>query len=141
MKLEEAFFDYKPAPFFLKSKVGENYEIFINPTSKEMREFGKEGFRFLADAKEEKLYIFHLYILHQLAVDHIFPGKSLYTMPWLLHGNTEGIPPKLDVVTQLTDGAKEVYSKEYYKNMKKYNWNWVNKYFDISKAEKEIKGL
>lgn len=141
MKLEEAFFDYKPAPFFLKDKVGKDYEIFVNPTHSEMKEFGKEGFRFLADAKEKKLYIFNVYILHQMVVNDIWPDKDLYTMPWMLPGITQGFPPKLEQLSSLTDGAKKVYSKKYYEGIKKYEWDWLNRYFDISELDKEIKGL
>lgn len=139
MKLHEAFLDYKPTPFFLTSKLGKNYEIFVNPTKKELNEFDKEGYRFLADAKAKKLYVFHSYILHQYAADHIFGEIDLYKSPHILAGTMYGKPAKLDDLVPFNSEADEVFDKDFYEKIKEYDWDWVKKYVNIPDLESKMK--
>jgi hypothetical protein len=136
MKLEEAFFDYKPAPSFLSKTVGKNYEIFVNPTSKEIAEF-KDGYRFLACAKKKEMYIFSVYILHQLAANDIWDSKvDLYKAPHILSGTI--VDKKIEDLVPFNENASEVFDKKYYQGLKKHDWSWLSKYFNTAELEKEL---
>ena len=127
MKLVEALFDYKQTPTFLTKKLGKNYEIFINPTKKEMLEFKGEGFRFLADAKKKDFYIFPVYILHEVAAQEIYGDIELYKMSEILLGNVGG-DLRIDYLTAYEEKAYKIFGKNYYKKQKGYDWSWVEKY-------------
>jgi hypothetical protein len=142
MKLEEAFFDYKKAPSFLSKKVGKNYEIFVNPTRKEMIGFDEDGFRFLADAKKKKLYIFHPYILHEMAAYDIWGDDiELYKAPWILLGASSGKRPSIDYLTPFEEGAKRIFGKKYYEELKNYDWSWLKKYIDTKELENKLETI
>ena len=141
MKLNEAFFDYKPTPFFLTKTVGKDYEIFVNPSKKELSEFGAEGFRFIADAKKKKVYVFSPYILHQFAANEIYTGIELFDSPYLLAGTMHGRPPKVEDLVPFAEDAKEIFGKKFYKKFKEYDWSWVNTYFNIKELDKHLEGL
>jgi len=138
MKLEEAFFDYKPTPFFLTSKLGKNFEIFVNPTKKELSEFGEDGYRFLANVKDKKLYVFSAYILHQFAAEHIFGEIDLYKSPHILAGTMYGKPAKLEDLVPFNPEADEVFDKSFYEKIKEYDWDWIKKYLNIPDLEKQM---
>lgn len=140
MKLEEAFFDYKPAPVFLSKTVGKIYPIFVDPTKKELKEVGDEGFRFLADAKAKKLYAFSIYILHQFAANDFMDGVDLYKTPHILAG-TIGKNGQVEDLVPFGEDAKEVFNKEYYKEFKKQDWDWLDKYFDTSVLKEKLAAL
>ena len=134
MKLEEAFFDYKPAPSFLSKTVGKNYTIFVDPTRKELAELDG-NYRFLADAKKKKLYAFSVYILHQLAANDIWEKDvDLYKTPHILAGTISG--KDIEDLVPFAEDASEVFDKKFYQELKKHNWSWLSKYFNISELKK-----
>jgi hypothetical protein len=135
MTLAEAFHNAYLSPFFLKNTVGKSYEVFVNPSKKEISEF-KDGYRFVANAKDKKLYIFNVHILHQLAANDLWDSIDLYESPHILTGTIVG--NKIEDLVPFGEDAGLVYKKKFFKDMKEYDWSWLGKYFDVTPFKREL---
>lgn len=75
---------------------GHTVEIFVNPTKKELAEISDNGnFRFIADAKNKKVYAFPVNQYHRRTWDNVLKRelsdhRSIYKDPTLFAGAKEG---------------------------------------------------
>ena len=79
MKLKEFLEEYLKT---VKSPYhwGKKYiEVFVNPTTKEIREFKTEGVRFIIDFKEKKIYVFEASTIHEVVFKELNVQKDKKT--------------------------------------------------------------
>lgn len=128
MKLYEVFENYYKAPHYASHL--KEYPVHKNPASKEIKEVMDESdieaIRFIADPSKEIIYIFPVDILHTDV------AKNLYDNPeFLLFGVASKHDNKLEAEFGQAYGS-EVEQDNYYENILKKEWNWLDKYMDIA---------
>ena len=111
------------------------YEIFVNPSQKEIRKIEDgSGIRLIADPRDKKVYIWDaLEDIHVEAWEKIKPGEnydSLMKKAILLSGNAKKIKGKY---TMYRSDQLDYYqfTKKDIKRLKE-EFKWVNKYIDVN---------
>ena len=123
----------------MRIKVGsKSYEVFVNPSLKEMREVDSiSGFRFMADDRNKKVYVWDAYAaLHEEAWEQIKNGRLKndvykgYILPG--YSSFEGTKPYMDEADG--DNYFENYMEDEDIDMVSVlkKWKWVNKYIDVN---------
>jgi hypothetical protein len=122
----------------LTTVYGKNsYEVFINPSAKEMRELDTTslGVRFLADSRDKTVYVWDAdKAIHYEAWEFIKPKDimkfgNLVEQLVLLPGNAEKVKGKYAMTR-----SDRINDRFLYQKMKafKKKFKWVNKYIDLS---------
>lgn len=118
---------------------GKSYEVFSNPSFKEMKELSQNGLgiKFIADNKKKLVFVWDVYgplhgpTWHQLnsadLSDDIYDGRILPGYARLIKG--KAIMSSLDGNSEFEFYVKE---KEISVNDVLKKWRWVEKYIKIS---------
>lgn len=110
---------------------GVSFEVFINPSQKELREF--DAVRFIANNETKKVYVWGAhYEIHAVIWEKLgFSSSNIYNSKDVLSGTT------------IKKGGK--HETKYSDAMKKHHlsvdWEWVNKYIDVTKFIEKIRGI
>lgn len=115
----------------------ENFEIFVNPSPKEIRDAadGKREIRFIADNKNHKLYVFNVNLLHGIALGkimrkdyghHMIRGTAIIANgKWSMDSSDF-----IEGLMYLTKGNDEAADK--LKEILSFDTKWADKYIQIS---------
>jgi len=117
-------------------------EIYKNPTPKEIKGTGSNGFRFIADSKSKTLYIWGAWdALHQDSWRNISKeigdNRRVYMIHTLLPGTVD---PDGSVYTY----GVSAMQKAIVERMKKEDWSFISKYLPpktMEKLNKEIQDM
>lgn len=117
---------------------GRSFEVFTNPTQKELKSLQSNDLKFIADSKDKKVYVWDVIgPLHGPAWRQINGGHDTFDRDVL----TGRIIPgyfSIDNGKPVMDGSDgDHYYSEYLStitNMPAYRskWEWVNRYIDIN---------
>lgn len=133
------------------------YDMFVNPSKKEIAEiesqsFNGEGFRFLIDFKEKKVYMWSTEVIHEKMIEEnpsIFP-QIIWKEYWstgldtdrFMSGHVESGKVGSDIWRAFEEKAKrlkgniakEGYQRAKFYNMERNDFSWLAKY-DINPNE------
>ena len=115
---------------------GKDYDIFINPNHRELREFRGKAIRFIAFNKYKDLYVFPSNVLH-FEVDELLGGRAGKDRNWWGVGErlsgqysarvSDEFSPRRE--TELNGSPLKNYiMKEIYQG----KYDWLNQYINIS---------
>ena len=112
-----------------------SYEIFINPSQKEMRELDEgTGIRFIADSRDKNIYAWNsMAAIHVTSWKQIKPkenGKTLSQRGIILEGIATKKPGKYKMIISDQIDAYFGYEKDDLEEFRK-KFKWVNKYINI----------
>lgn len=114
----------------VKGRYGTSFEVFVNPTKKELMEVGggEYGIRFIADDEYKKLYVWNaLKLIHQEAWEAMgFKGHIAYRDDYML-GQARHIGSGKWLVK--SNYEKRMQKQTDYDRFEKFKW--VQKYIDI----------
>lgn len=99
-------------------------EVFINPTQKELREIG-DTIRFLADANQERVYVWDSDILHRQAEMGLFGHQA--TKPGILLGVAKRNGSKYEMT-----GSDQLIYQRKITTIFEYDWTWADRYIVIT---------
>lgn len=140
---------------------GGDFEVFVNPSSKEMREFSQAdptdrwngvGYRYVLDFKEKNAYIFSLQMFHETFFNED-PRYPKYTDYWdkgvgldyLYTGHREFGEDKSDALNHFygeakswTNGGNGYMFREQLNKLANQDWSWTNKYTDANKIQRLV---
>lgn len=131
-------------------------EVFVNPDSKELRDLSKDAniIRFIADAKERKVYMWdgeelHLNIIESLLPEYYqvyFHGTQEGTVligTGILHG-TKAYMTNADALEydadRFFDGVESAWDDMVEKGLLT-DWSWAGAFIDISSAMEELRNV
>lgn len=121
----------------IKGRYGTSFEVFVNPTKKELMEAGAGdyGVRFIADNKYKKLYVWNaLKLIHQEAWESMgFSGHIIYKDDYML-GQARHIGSGRWLVR--SNYEKRMQDQTDYDRFKRFKW--VQKYIDIKEFFNKI---
>lgn len=104
---------------------GEAFEIFVNPSSKDLKEIGFR-YRFLVDLETKKVYIFNHNLLHDYAYNTLV--KEGYIKRKHDYWNREDIIPgyaeRKGAKAHVDRGTLDYVTLDHYD----YDFKWVDKY-------------
>jgi hypothetical protein len=101
-------------------------EVFENPTPQEFRIF-KYGFRFIADNKTKKVYIFDPDVLHYQVREHLGISQGLIArVPGVLAGT--GKVQGNRAVMKTSDELDYLGLSDFSMHINKIDWGWAEKY-------------
>jgi hypothetical protein len=124
------------------SNAGNNIEVFLNPSSKELRDIPSfPAYRFLINFKTKEFYAWHVNTFHDNIMDFV-SSKNLAKFPkfkeyWYGHKNNDYI------FTGSVDPDGSVYSDHMYTlkkdgdNLKllKHDFSWLKHFININKLK------
>ena len=108
-------------------RIGNSYEIFMNPSRRDARNIGTDEVRFIASAKTKNVYAFSILLLHHDAwkqlLDEKYEKGTIYyeDIDWLIAGYAKNQGGNLicdDYETEITLEGDNL----------KYNWKFVDRY-------------
>jgi hypothetical protein len=110
-----------------------DYEIFVNPSKKEMREATDEdgGYRYIIDFKRKKVWMWNANAIHMdifNVVDEIKPDDDLAL---LFTGDFDGKKYNSDTLN--------MYDEKDAKALLNQDWKWVDRYLDAKAIQYMIK--
>ena len=114
---------------------GRNIQIFVNPTPDDYKELNAKKVRFIADAKNKKIYVWNAYFAIHNAIAYkigleprmevdLFSGESDYYSNKLYMKESSRVR---NYVKNRNDSSKE---QKYLTNFFSQNWSWLDKYVD-----------
>ncbi len=134
--IKEEFKDSLKHPFEKNSTI----EIFTNPTNKEIldvaREIGgKKYFRFIANAKTKKIYVFTPSIVHRFINEYLLGSKG-ETNP--KEHELWGVAQKAGREWKVVTSDMLEYTKGSKAEVLKQDWEWLKKWVDLSPLLEKI---
>jgi hypothetical protein len=137
------------------------YDMFVNPTKKELREIESQsfqgyGFRFMADFKEKKIYMWSNEVVHQEMIEKnqsLFP-QIIWKEYWhnadeadrYISGHIDSGQIKSDVWRSFGsrfkaakgDGTRIGLQRAPFYNMEMNDFKWLSKYIDPKETKKLV---
>lgn len=118
------------------------FEIFSNPTFNEIKKIESfPYFRFIADDKNKKVYVFNSNLLHSYAAKNL--NIFTYYIPtdeYLFGEGVASVKSKKIIGDRMFFLEAAIHDKlPIAKKVLKKDWSWVNKYVDINKIMREYR--
>ena len=124
---------------------GNTYDIFINPSKKELKEIGDSsyrgtGFRFIIDFKKKNVYAFSTEMIHRWALESFDYWDDLYYIPYFdkglgsdryFFGHVIGNQVLSDIWSGYEYRIRNLHQDipiEKIQKMKSYDKSWIKKY-------------
>jgi hypothetical protein len=117
---------------------GRNIQVFVNPTPDDYKELNAKKVRFIADAKNKKIYVWNAYFAIHNAIAYkiglesrmdvdLFSGESDYYSNKLYMRDSSRLR---NYVKNFRQGNERQIEHQYLLTFFGQDWSWIDKYVD-----------